>query len=650
MNYIRLYIKRTFTHNIKKQVFLIWGIAAFVAMLAGDVMRSDANEQRLVNDSRSENYGFSAKIWKCPLEGIDFLENHEEITLVQPVELAEVISGPSGVEAVVSSRVPDGWRMDYLYGGPPGPGEVVLTETAAIGKRQPELGETIRLTVKVGNEERKLDVVVSGVIKGVLFFTDEYAFLYEEDFTKLTDGLSDKERDYDVFVQNVYGDFDQGHILFQMNEMFGTHAMDSSPEMFNRDYDVEWVVMLAMRVVVLCGVCLTAIIYLIIRDDRKTIGIYRTLGAKNYQIVTMVTVRILCSGVIGTALGFLFVVLVESVENLLTTTNTAAIDGVSWQAVFWIWIGVLAALVLLQIPVLHHILRETPVTLLEETVTKGEGLVRLSNPRMLKVKHPLWWYSGLEGKRLKGRQVGIVIISVFAFYLVSEIFLLQDGYMQDGRSEAKEITYTVRKEDGCFSTEELEKLSNLTGLQVEMMEEEPSEPLREVAVALQDTYDVAAKSVEELLPGARLVQDKQYIGNSREELNRETRIAWTSDVILLLLPAVVFMVCYYCFYYLENVEEYRRMYRLGTSLSMIRKIMLFQSLRIAFLIALANGMVGSAAYYLRASRFDGQWLEEGLKQHPVVEIILLVVMVFGVTMGATLFASKQVLRELEQKA
>ena len=83
---------------------------------------------------------------------------------------------------------------------------------------------------------------------------------------------------------------------------------------------------------------------------------------------------------------------------------------------------------------------------------------------------------------------------------------------------------------------------------------------------------------------------------------------------------------------------------------MIRKIMLFRLLRSAFVIALANGIVNYVMYLMRADQYDVNWLEDGIKQHPVAEVIILVILVFGVTMGATLFASKQVLRELEQKA
>lgn len=668
MNYIRLYIKRTFTRNFKKQLFLILGIAAFMAMLASDVMRSDANERKLINESRSENYGFSAKIPACPLEEIAFLEEHEEITLVQPVEAAEVLSGPVGVEFVISYDVPDTWKLEYLYGGPPGPGEIVLADFAKIGNRQPELGEKIRVTVKVGAEEKQIDAVVSGVVKGVFLFTDEYAFMHEEDYKSLIDGLTDEERYYDVFVQNIYGDFNKGSAFSQMFDRFGTPAMIADSKMFNMEYELDWVLSLAMRVVILFGACLTAVIYLIIQDDRKIIGVYRTLGAKKSQIAAMVTVRMLCSGVIGTVLGFLFVILVEMAENALTATNTAAIDGVSWQAILGIAVGGVVALVLMQIPVLYRLLRETPVDLLEETVSKGENLVCLKKPKVLKVKHPLWWYSGLEGKRLKGRQLGIILISVFAFYLMSEIFLLQDAYMRDGGSDAKEITYTVRKEDGSFSKEELDMLSEVQGLRIgtvnekqdfryEMREEsgenvtkKAEESTREVAVALLEEFETVAKVVEEVIPGAKLVEDKQYIGNTWEELNHDTRIAWTSDIILLLLPAVVFLFCYYAFYYLEKIEEYRKLCAMGASKPMVRKIMLFQSLRNAVVIALANGIVNYGIYLIRAANLEGSYLGKGLKQHPVAEVIILVILVFCVTMGATLFASKQVLRELEQKA
>ena len=649
MNYIRLYIKRTFTHNIKKQLFLIFVIAAFVTMLANEVMRTDANEQQLVNDSRSENYGFSAKIQKCNLEGIEFLENHEEITLVQPVEIAEVISGPSGVECVVSSKVPDTWKMDYLYGGPPGPGEVVLTDTTVIGKRQPKPGETIRLTVKVGEENRQVDAVVSGVVKGVLLFTNEYAFLYDEDFQKMTNGLDDKKRCYEVFVQNIYGYLRKGNVLSQMDEMFDVYPVVAHPTVFNMDYDLEWVLSKALRVVLLFGVSLTAVIYLIIQDDRKTIGIYRTLGAKRYQIVAMVTVRILCSGGIGTVLGLAFALLTEYVENLFTLTNTASINNMNWSSLLYVGMGVFAALLLLQLPILYRILRESPVELLEDSVNKGEKLVRLSNPKVLKVKHPLWWYSGLEGKRLKGRRGGIVLISVFVFYLVSEMVLAQHIYIQEGSSDALDATYTVRKEDGSFSKEELRVLSGLAGLQAELPEE-GDEPLREITVTLQEGYKTVAKSVEEAVLGAKLVEDELYTGNSIEELTRDMRVAWLFDVFIRLLTAVVFLVCYYCFFYLEKTEEYRRLHGMGASLPMIRKIMLYEALRGAFVVAVANGIVSFASYYLVVSEYDASWLREEISLYPVAEMLILAVMVFCATMGATLFASRQVLRELEQKA
>ena len=116
---------------------------------------------------------------------------------------------------------------------------------------------------------------------------------------------------------------------------------------------------------------------------------------------------------------------------------------------------------------------------------------------------------------------------------------------------------------------------------------------------------------------------------------------------MLLLPAVVFLFCYYAFYYLEKIEEYRKLCAMGASRPMIRKIMLFRSLRSAFVIALANGIVNYVIYLIRAANLEGSYLGKGLKQHPVAEVIILVMLVFCVTMGATMFASKQVLRELE---
>lgn len=648
MNYIRLYIKRTFTNNIKKQMFLILGIAAFVAMLVSEVMKADAIEWYLIKYAKRFDIGYSAKIPMVPLEGIAYLEGHEEITQMEAVEVVKVLEGPSGVEFLTSSHVHDTWKLDYVYGKAPGPGEVVLTDMAAIGKRQPEPGEVIRITVRVGEEDKQMDVTISGVITGTENYTSGYAFLYEEDFTKLTESLAEEERYYDAFVQNIYGDYLQGSVWHQMLEKFGTYFVSLSPEMLNVTYDVQEVISQAMRIVILFGVCLAAIIYLILQDDRKIIGVYRTLGAKKSQITVMVTLRLLCSGVIGTALGILFVLPVECVKNLLTTTNTGAIGNIGWQCLLFTSVGVFVALVLLQIPVLYYLLSETPVTLLEEEISKGENLVRLNNPKVFRVKRPLWWYSGLEGKRLKGRQLGSIIISVFAFFMVSETCLLQNVYMQEGRIGAKESTYSIRKEGESFSKEELSVLSNLPGVQIDIPEEAGKEGFFEVSVVLQDEFEIVAKTVEASVTGARLLEDKRYDGNTEEELNHDTRLTMILDVVVQVLTAVVFLFCYYVFYYLEKVEEYRRLYAMGASMTMIQKIMLFRSLRSSFIIALVNGIVSYGAFRWKAAQYDVSWLEEGINLYPVTEMLVLAVLIFGVTMGATWFASKQVMDILEK--
>ncbi len=358
---------------MKKQFFLILGIAAFVTMLAGEVMKADAIEWYVTNYAKRHDIGYSAKIPLVPLDGISFLEESAEITQMEAVEVVEVLEGPSGVEFLTSSYVQDEWNLDYVYGEAPGQGEIVLTDEAAIGKRQP--GEVIRIKVQIGEEEKQIDAVVSGVIAGSKDYTSGYAFLYWEDFIKLTGELAEEERCYDAFVQNIYGDYMQGSVWYQMLEKFGTHFVSLSPEMLDEKYDVQEVVSQAMRVVVLFGVCLTAIIYLVIEDDKKVIGVYRTLGANKLQITAMVTLRLLYSGGIGTVLGMLFVLPVEYMKKLLTNTNTGAIGNIGWQCLIFVSVGVFVALILLQIPVLYHLLRETPVSLLKDTVSEGDNLI-----------------------------------------------------------------------------------------------------------------------------------------------------------------------------------------------------------------------------------------------------------------------------------
>lgn len=651
MNYIRLYIKRTFTNNFKKQVFLIFGIAAFVAMLSSEVMKADADEWGYVSDLKRYDMDFSAKVPTVSMEEIAFMESHAEVTRVETIEISEVLAGPSGVEFLTTYNVPDAWKLKYLYGKVPGPGEIVLTDGATIGKRQPEPGEVIRIKVRVGEEEKQVDVTVSGVIKGVEDYTSGYAFLNAEDFVKLTEGLEEEERCFDAFVQTIYEDCLRESVWGEMYVKFGTDNIGSiSPEIIYVEYDVRGVVLRAMRVIVLFGACLATIIYMILQDDKKIIGIFRALGASKSQITAMVTTRILSSGAIGAVVGFLFVILVEYVENLLTYTDTGSIDSIGWPSLLVVPVAGFVALVLLHLPVLRYLLKESPVSLMKDTVHAGKGLVRMNGTKVFRVKHPIWWYAGLEGKRLRERQMGLVIISMVALFLASETCLQFQVRRKEASQEAKEITYTVRKEAGSFTEAELEKLSGLQGLQIETLTEETAELLQEFAVQLYSEYETVAALVEDVVPGAKLVEDKLYVGNTEEELNRDTTIAVVADVIVALLTAVSFLFCYYSFYYLEKTEEYRKLYAMGASRSMIRKAMLSQALRSSVVIALGNGILSYVVYRWKISQYTYSWLKEDVVLFPIAEMLVFGVLVIGVSMGATWFASKQVLDVLGQTA
>lgn len=353
MNYICLYIKRTFTRNVKKQLFLVMGIAAFMTMLAEHVMRADAREREAVEQSEWNDMGFSVKLPDISLEEIEFIEKHPETEYMSAVEKIKVSGGLRNAEYIVSAAVPDTWNITYLYGGEPEHGEIVLTENTLIGSRQPMIGESIQIEVMAGEEKKVLEATVAGVVKSFLEFTGGYVFLYPDDFLALTETLSTEERRYDVFLKTIYEEFEEGELWLELYERYGVASVVGLEEgMINKKYDLGELVCQIVIAAIVAGGCLAGIIYMILQDEKKNIGILRALGAQKFQIAIMVTVRVLLSGVLGILLGSGLTAVAEKIKNQLTYTKTgegSKTGGIAFAAIF---LGGLAVLLLLQLPAL----------------------------------------------------------------------------------------------------------------------------------------------------------------------------------------------------------------------------------------------------------------------------------------------------------
>lgn len=764
MNYIRIYIRRTFSKNFKKQFFLILGIAAFMVMLVVRVTGKDSGERKRVAEAEKSDWGFNVKISDVFSEGIDYLNGHEEVIHTEPVKKVEITGGIDHAEYLVSSAVPDAWKFTYLYGEAPEQGEILLTEKALISKRQPIPGETILLEVKVGKEKKQIKAVVSGVVKTLGSFTEAYAFLYGDDFKELTAEVPYEESRYDVFVQTAH--FDDGKLAWDIHERFGACMMvwmSREGELYE-GYSLKAVLYQIILVMILFGACLGAIIYIVLQDEKKNIGILRALGAKKKQIAAMLTARILLSGVIGILLGSGITLLVREIEKALTYTDIGIGENTGWVSIVMIPAGGLAMLLLLQLPAIFALLKETPVALMNGMGRIGENLISLKSKQKLQIKHPIWWYAGLEGKRLRGKRFGLILITITGLVFPTVDFLMLQSNLQGNVKNAFEETYAVEKEDTLFTEEEVIRVLEIPGVQsagfsveqsgsniaeyegkpiavrLQVLDEqnfrqmkmdsektgvavpaksgkellgengilirktartinkkmEKGETIRllspsgecydsEIMMLAQNmgeidtdyyvfisfnryceifgvpelqkfsvilnntTISEVANILEREMEGVYITKNALLYGNTRDELNHDTWLSTMVEVLLAVLAAVAFLFCYYSFYYLAKTEEYRKLFAMGASRKMVKKAILLQSVRSSWILALVNAGVGYLLFRFNISTISDQWLKENTVQFPVAALTGLVLFVLGISMGATWFASRQVLKELEQK-
>lgn len=765
MNYIKIYVKRTFFRNSKKQLFLIFGIAAFIVLLSMYIMRSDSNIHNRNEELDSLAWGFSQKTYDVSMEIIDYLKGNEEIENVEPIVKLETVGGIDNVEWVVSADVPETWKFRLLYGELPEKGEILLTESASLGGRQPISGEKVKVEVKVGEEKHQIEAVISGVVEAFDGFTDSYAFLYSEDFDELDRVLEDEERQYDVFY--AYEDLNvDGEALKEFFTKMSPYRHSSwghaGEELV---YDWGAVKEGILFALIFGGPCIGAIIYMILQDEKKNIGILRALGAKKVQIATMLTARILVSGTIGILLGGLFSFGVVALQKKLMYSETVAGGNTGWVSIVMIPLVGFVLLLVLQIPGVYMLLRETPVNLLSGVCHIGENLIKSNGKTRMEIKHPIWWYAGLEGKRLRGQRIGLILVTVLGMLLPSTAVMSLRADLKDSGRKATEETYTIGKVTGFLEKEEMEDILGISGVisagfsvkqtgtgiakydgenetvQLQILdeisfekmkkeyealgifieEESGEELLKNGGILIRRTMDTIRKQVEEgdivqvfsptgecheceivmvgkssgeigfdyhlflsfekyfeifgfpqmqgmlaCLNGIKMkdvenelqkigtdiyIEKNEILyGNTEEELSSD---AWISNIVTLLLgilSTVAFFFCYYSFYYLAKTEEYRKLFAMGASKGMIRDIMVSQSLRNSLLLALFSTVVGYLLYISDNKAMTDQWFVQNAPRVPVAELVVIAFLVVGISMGATSFASKQVLKELEQTA
>lgn len=765
MNYVRIYIGRTFSRNFKKQFFLILGIAAFMVLLSMHIMISDSNAHNWKDSLENRDWGFSSKVFDVPGSLVDYMESYEGVERVEAVEKIKLIGGISGAKDIISSAVPGSWKLHYLYGQAPEKGEILLTETALIGNRQPIPGETVRLEIQTEEKRQQIEMVVSGVVEAFYDFTGTYAFLCPEDFEILAGKISLEEKRYDVFYTEKEAELNANpEKEIEFYEKLGAYR-NSGWGHAGEEINYNWGNILSgiLIATIFGGACIGAVIYMVLQDEKKNIGIMRALGAKKLQIAGMVTARMLVSGTIGILIGSMLSFGAVLFQKKVLYTDTVLGGHMGWESAAAIPVAGLVLLLVLQIPGIYVLLRETPVSLMSELKHIGENLISLHGEKVMYVKRPVWWYAGLERKRLRGRHAGLIVITVLSMVLPMVHLLSLRYNLQENIRDAQEETYTVEKGTGFFTEEEIMRIIEMSGfssagfpveqsgvgiaeyegravrVQLQILdessfrkmkldcekagrivlEESGMELLKENKILVRQTLDTVRKRVEQgdrmrlfspdgqsydceialvgqnggetgvdyylfisfsqyckvfgipelqsfsvtlngitlekagkrllqEIEGASIVQNIILLGNTEEELDRD---AWMTAVLLVFLSflsAVTFLICYYSFYYLAKTEEYRKLFAMGASKKILKSIMLSQSFRNSLVVAFFSAVMGYILYYVN-NRYIDQWLLESVPVVPVAELTVLIVFVIGISLGATWFASGQVLKELEQK-
>lgn len=129
-------------------------------------------------------------------------------------------------------------------------------------------------------------------------------------------------------------------------------------------------------------------------------------GSKKTQIAALLSVRILVSGGIGIALGSSVFLLLRELEKKIVYVEDASKEYAGVVSVLLIPVLGILILLVMQLPAIFALLKETPAEQKDERTYTGESLISYKNRRIFKVKHPIWWYSGLEDRRFRGVQCG----------------------------------------------------------------------------------------------------------------------------------------------------------------------------------------------------------------------------------------------------
>lgn len=466
-SFIRLYIRRSFTRNLKKQLFLILGIAAFMTMATEHIIGSDSEYNNVVESAGSFYWGYSQKFFALSPEQRQFLVGQPGITDVYVVKYMDVTSGIANGSFLVSAGFPKSFQTKYLYGSEPGQGEVALPESARIAGKRPETGQEILFEVQSGEEKQNVRVRVSGVFKEHPSYNVGYVAMYAPDFESLLLKTDTGEKCFADVFYNCTDEETAQAVWGKMLETYGTSLRSGGcgiPETSPALGGVGIALLNLLTPFLVGAVSMIAILYILLKDERKTLGIFRALGATKKQVVLMLTAQTAVIAVVGAVPGRLlgegFLWLKRFLMFQTEPYNPGIVSAVM------IPLAAVAFFLLFQIPGVLHILRKSEVELMNGTEAKGENLISYQNRRLHRVKHPLWWYSGLEPKRIKLNTIVLCLVTMSSLVLTVSSMLQADSLLKYNSLEAVETDYAVSRKEGAFSRQEIESILALTGVEV----------------------------------------------------------------------------------------------------------------------------------------------------------------------------------------
>ncbi|MGN1085174.1 MAG: FtsX-like permease family protein [Lachnospiraceae bacterium] len=762
--FVWLYIKRSFTKNFKKQMFLILGIAVFMTLATERVISSDTNCNDVREDIEDSYWGYSRKFFALSAEARKFLTEHPGVTESYVVKYLEVTEGITNGSFLVSADFPESFLTKYVYGTEPGQGEVALPESARIAGKRPELGQEVVFEVQIGEERRNICAKVSGVFEEHSTYNKAYVVMCASDFETLLHGVPEEDYFGDVYY-NCVDKTTERTVWAEVLEKYGYGLVciermegDTGPAYLN----ILLISVNLIVVAILGAVSMIAIIYILLKDEQKTLGIFRALGATKRQLIQMLTARMAVLAVVGAGLGALLGEGVIWLKRLLMYQKESYNPG--FFSVIMIPLAAVVFFLLFQVPGILYLLRKSEIELMNGTEARGEHLVSYQNKRLHRLKCPLWWYSGLEPKRRKLNTTVLCLVTMSSLVFAVSSLLQADSILNYDTLEAVETDYSVSRKEGTFSKQELEtilslpgiiassygvqvfeedlvtwnekklcaklqiieettfrefKVAQRTSLRLERFKGTLAEALAGERILVEPTYTFL--SMEEMLPG-----DTLYLRNSQgeelpfeiatvgakkadgtcdcyvyvslttyeklfgmPELTRfhvaldgisvkeareaieglsklytltendvlvgytEGQLEWdgvinlAEEMLISLLISFSFLICYYSFYFLSKKDEYWMLYAQGASKKMLRKIILFQALRLAFLAAVVTA--GAATLLAYFSYRKAAAMLEGLATTAFFWWMIPITMLFIilVSVSATWLASGAMLKKLE---